>query len=244
MSTTDSDSRAARRIPSSIRRWATRRPATIALAAVGPLAVAVLRFVLPYYTASGNEEAAVDVARSPGTESLVLWLGLIATLTLVPGLYAIRDRMPAGRLRTTGFTLAVVGYLCLPGLLAVDLLLWVGTDQGLPAAQVADLADGVHPTALVATALFVPSHIIGIVLIGVLALRSRHLPRAVAWLLIVSQPLHLASIVLGLPGLDLVAWTLTALGMAWLAAALPTVSGRAPEHGPEMESIAAWRQSA
>ncbi|WP_344773332.1 hypothetical protein [Nocardioides panacisoli] len=177
--------------------------------------------MLPYYTASGNKEAAVDVAANPGTESLVLWFGLIAALTLVPGLYSIRDRMAPGRLRTTGFTLAVIGYLCLPGLLAVDLLLWVGTDQGLSTAIVADLADGVHPAALVATGLFVPTHIIGIVLIGVLALRSGHLPKPVAWLLVVSQPLHLASIILGLPALDLVAWSLTALGMAWLAATLP-----------------------
>jgi hypothetical protein len=199
----------------------TRRSATVFLAAVGPLAVALLRFVLPYYTASGNQEAAVDVARHPGTESLVLWLGLVATLTLVPGLYAIRDRMSPGRLRTTGFTLAVIGYLCVPGLLAVDLLLWVGTDQGLPTSTVADLAGGVHPAALVATALFVPAHIIGIVLIGVLALRRKHLPPLVAWLLIVSQPLHLASVILGLPALDLAGWSLTALGMAWLAATLP-----------------------
>ena len=198
-----------------------RRAATVAVAAIGPLAVAALRLVLPYYTASGNREAAADVAAHPGTESLVLWLGLIAGLTLVPGLYAIRDRMPAGRLRTTGFTLATIGYLCLPGLLAVDLLLWVGTDRGLSSTTVAGLADGVHPAALVAMGLFVPTHIVGIVLIGVLALRSAQLPRSVASLLIVSQPLHLASIILGLPALDLVAWSLTALGMAWLAATLP-----------------------
>jgi hypothetical protein len=204
----------------------TRKSATVVLAAAGPLAVAVLRLVLPYYTASDNQAAAVDVAEHPGTESLVLWLGLVATLTLVPGLYAIRDRMSPGRLRATGFTLAVIGYLCLPGLLAVDLLLWVGTDQGLPTTTVAELAGGVHPAALVATALFVPTHILGIVLIGVLALRSKHLPPLVAWLLIVSQPLHLASVVLGLPAVDFAAWSLTGLGMAWLAAALaPEVAG-------------------
>ena len=139
----------------------------------------------------------------------------------MPGLYAIRDRMPAGRMRTAGFTLATIGYLCLPGLLATDLLFWVGTDQGLPAAAVADLADGVHPAAAVATGFFVPTHIIGIVLIGVLALRHDLLPRPVSWLLTVSQPLHLVSVVTGLPALDLLAWSATALGMSWLAATLP-----------------------
>jgi hypothetical protein len=198
-----------------------KKAAIITLAAAGPMTVALLRFVLPYYTASDNREAAVDVGAHPGTESLVLWLGLIATLTLVPGLYAIRDRMPAGRLRATGFALAVIGYLCLPGPLGIDLLLWVGTDQGLPAGSVADLADGVHPAALVATGLFIPTHIVGIVLIGILALRNNLLPPAVAWLLIGSQPLHLAAVILGMPTLDLLAWSSTALGMAWLAATLP-----------------------
>lgn len=212
-----------------------KKAVVIGLAAVGPLAVALIRFVLPYYSATDNTRAAADVAAHPGTESAVLWLGMIATLTLVPGLYAIRDRMPAGRLRSVGFTLATIGYLCLPGLLAVDLLLWVGTDQGMSRAAVADLADGVHPSALAAMGIFIPTHILGIVLIGVLALRSRLVPAPVAWALTVSQPLHLAAIILGLPGLDLVAWCATALGMAWLASTAPlgrvdtTDGGRAHE---------------
>lgn len=198
-----------------------RKSMIVTLAVAGPLAVALLRLVLPYYTTSSNTDAAADVAAHPGTESAVLWLGLIATLTLVPGLYSIRDRMPAGALRSLGFSLATIGYLCLPGLLAVDMLLWVGTDQSMPITAVADLADGVHPAALVATGVFIPTHILGIVLIGVLALRSGLLPKAVAWVLIVSQPLHLAAIILGLPTLDLLAWSATGLGMAWLAATLP-----------------------
>jgi hypothetical protein len=132
-----------------------------------------------------------------------------------------------------GFTLATLGYLCLPGLLAIDLLLWVGTDQGLPVSSVADLADGVHPAALVATGIFIPAHILGIVLIGVLALRTRLLPAPVAWLLIVSQPLHLAAIILGLPTLDLLAWSSTALGMAWLASARPVRETHNSDHEPK-----------
>ncbi|MGK2875530.1 MAG: hypothetical protein ACSLEW_07795 [Nocardioides sp.] len=205
-----------------------RKTAIIALAAAGPLAVAVLRFVLPYSTTSDIDQAAVDVAAEPATQSLVLWLGLVAVLTLAPGLYAIRDRMPAGKLHTVGFTLAIIGYLCLPGLLATDLLLWVGTDQGLSVAAVGALANGAHPAALVATAVFVPAHIIGIVLIGVLALRNDLVPRPVSWLLIGSQPLHLVSVISGIPALDLVAWSATALGMCWLAAGLPDTDRGGP----------------
>jgi len=196
-----------------------KRLLLIALAAFGPLCVAVLRFVLPYFSASDSSAAASDVAAHPGTQSLVLWLGLGATLTLVPGLIALWPRMPAGRLRDIGFSLAVVGYLCLPGILVTDHILWLGADQNLPADTTARLADSVHMSALVQIGLFVPTHIIGIVLIGVLALRRRLIPTPVAWALTVSQPLHLAAIILGLPVLDLLAWTLTALGSAWLASA-------------------------
>lgn len=205
------------------------RVALIALAAFGPLCVGALRFVLPYYTADNNQVAAVEVATEPGMQSVVLWLGLGAMLTLVPGLYALRSQLPAGRLRSFGFSLAVVGYLCLPGLLAPDMLLWLGADQNLDPELVATMIDGLHPSALVAMGLFVPTHIIGIVLIGVLALRAQLIPAVVAWATIVSQPLHLASVLIGLPWLDLCAWTMTALGMAWLACATP---GPAPDVNP------------
>ena len=197
-----------------------KRPLLIALAAAGPLFVAVLRFVLPYYTASDNTAAAADVAAHPGTQSLVLWLGLGAMLTLVPGLFALWPRMPAGRLRDIGFSLAVVGYLCIPGLLVTDQVLWLGADQSLSTDTTAQLAAGIHASALVQMGLFVPAHIIGIVLIGVLALRRHLIPAPVAWALTVSQPLHLASVISGLPVLDLTAWTLTAVGTAWLTAKL------------------------
>ena len=195
-----------------------RRAGLVVLAAVGPLAIAVLRLVLPYYSSNDNVQAAADVAAHPDAQSLVLWLGLVASLTLVPGLYAVRDRLPAGRLHTTGFGLATIGYLCVPGLLAMDLLLWVGTTQDLSDSATAGLVDGLHPSTLVMVGLFVPTHIIGTVLIGVLALRARALPALVAWALTVSQPAHLAAIILGSPVLDCVAWSATALGMAWLAA--------------------------
>jgi hypothetical protein len=198
-----------------------RRAALVALAALGPLSVGVLRLVLPYYTETDNAHSAAAVAAHPDAESLVLWLGLVALLTLVPGLYSVRHRMPVGRLREVGFGLATAGYLCLPGLLVMDFLLWAGASEHLSATTTGRLVDGIHPSALVMLGVFVPTHILGIVLIGVLALRSRTLPVPVAWLLIVSQPLHLTAVILGAPVLDLVAWSLTGLGMAWLAATLP-----------------------
>lgn len=193
-----------------------KRLLLILLAAAGPLFVAGLRYLVPYYQANDNAAAAADVASHADAQNLVLWLGLGAMLTLVPGLVALWPRMPAGRLRDVGFSLALVGYLCIPGLLVTDHVLWLGASQHLSAGSTGQLVDGLHTSALVQMGIFVPTHIIGIVLVGLLALRRHLVPGPVAWLLMVSQPLHLAAIISGLPVVDLLAWTLTGIGMGWL----------------------------
>lgn len=215
-----------------------KRPLLIGLAVVGPVCVALLRFLLPYWGAEQNPEMAAAVAADPGAQSAVLWLGLAAGLTLVPGLLVLWPSLPASRLRDVGFSLALVGYLCLPGLLVLDHVLYLGAGEELPVQATAQLLDGVHPSALVQVGLFVPTHILGLVLLGALALRRRLVPAPVAWALTVSQPLHLAAVISGLPALDLVAWCLTALGTGWLAAERPLTSAGS---GPLMEPVAAAR---
>ena len=68
--------------------------------------------------------------------------------------------------------------------------------------------------------IFVIGHIVGTTLLGVAALKGKLVPTVVAIALLVSQPLHLVSVIVGLPVLDLFAWGMTALGMAFLAARL------------------------
>ena len=158
----------------------------------------------------------------------MLWLGLVATLTLVPGLYAVRSNLPAGRLRAWAFGLTLVGYLSLPILLGGDMVLWTGAKLGLEPATTGRLVDGLHPAYGVGLSIFVVAHVLGTVLLGVLCLRSRVLPPAVGWALTISQPLHFATTVfLGLAWVDLVAWSLTALAMGWLVAD-PLLSRNAP----------------
>ena len=53
---------------------------------------------------------------------------------------------------------------------------------------------------------FVVGYIVGTVLLGVASLRGRLMPAAVAVALIISQPLHLVSVITAQPVLDLVAW--------------------------------------
>ncbi len=187
---------------------------------IGPLCVGFLRLLLPYYGTSDNVAAARAVVAQPGRESAVLWLGLAAVLTLVPGVYAARGFLPATRLRSWAIGLVVAGYLCLPALLAGDLILWVGADQELDPAVTGRLLDSLHPSFSVALGVFIVGHVLGTVALGIACLRSEKLPPVICWALIVSQPLHFVTTVfLGLPWLDLVAWTLTAGAMGAIALA-------------------------
>ena len=204
------------------------RAARILLAAAGPACVAALRLLLPYYTAPDATATARAVADHPAQQSAVLWLGLVAVVTLVPGLYAVRDAFPTGALRAWGFSMVVVGYLTLPVLLVGDMVLWTGAEQGLDPATTGRLLEGLHPASGVAMGVFVLAHVLGTVLLGVLCLRSGVLPTPVAWALTLSQPLHFVTTVfLGLSWVDFVAWGLTAVAMGWLAAGPRAARGRA-----------------
>lgn len=197
------------------------RRLALVLLPIGPLCVGLLRFLLPYYTADGNLETANAVIAHPDRESAVLWLGLVAVLTLVPGLIAVAGLLPASRLKTWAITLCVGGYLCLGALLSEDSLLWSGARAHTDPQQIADLLTAVHPSMNVATGIFVVGHVIGTVLLGVALLRSHLIPAWAAWLVIVSQPLHFtAAVIVASPPLDLIAWSMTAVGLAVIARAL------------------------
>ena len=95
----------------------------------------------------------------------------------------------------------------------------VGQHQALAAATTGGLLDGLHPSYDVGLGVFVLAHVVGTTLIGVLCLRQGLLPTVLAWALTISQPLHFtATVVLGSPVTDLVAWVMTAVAMAALAA--------------------------
>ena len=193
------------------------------LAPIGAVLVAVLRFVLPYDTVDSTKDMVRQGFADPGAMSLVLWLGLGAALTIVPGSIAIgrlvRQRAP--RLTTVALTLLVPAYLMLPVLLIVDHTIWAGAESGASQASVVSLLDAAHPIVATATALFVVGHVVGTVLLGVAMLHSRCVPAWAAVLTIVSQPLHFVSAVI-VPNhtVDGAAWGLNAVGFAAAAAAV------------------------
>lgn len=187
---------------------------------VGPAAIAVLRLILPYYTASDPAGMVAAVDADPGRQNAVLWLAYVGILTLVPGVVAAAEvcRDAAPRLTTWALGLAVPGYLSLGMLVGSDHLLWGVSKAGLSAAQAAAVVDAGHPSIDVATGVFVLGHVIGTVLLGLALLRSGRIPPWAGWAITVSQPLHfVATVILGSPQVDFVAWSLTALGMAFVA---------------------------
>jgi hypothetical protein len=204
-----------RRSSPALSTWATAL-----LLPLGPAAVAVLRLVLPYYTAGSPEKTVAEVGRHPGAQSAVLWLGLIAVLTLVPGVIAAASvcRAAAPRLTSWALALAVPGYLALAVMLASDQILWSAQEAGLSATQAAALFSAAHPTIGIAIGIFVVGHVVGTVLLGIALVRSRRVPAWAGWIVAVSQPLHfVATVFLGSPQVDFVAWSLTAVGMAVVA---------------------------
>ncbi len=197
------------------------RRATLILLPVGPFCVAALRYLLPYYTADNSLATVQAVDAHPARESAVVWLGLVALITLVPGVIAAAGVLPASRLKTWALALSIPGYLCLGVLLGEDYLLWSGVDSHTDPHQVAHLIDAAHPSVAVGTAIFVVGHVVGTVLLGVALLRSRRVPTAAAWAVVVSQPIHfVATVIAGSPTLDLIGWSLTGVGLAFVARAL------------------------
>jgi len=206
--------------PSRVRSVPLATWGVALLLPVGPAAIAVLRLILPYYTEGDAAGTIAAVDADPGRQSAVLWLAYIGMLTLVPGLIAAARicRVAAPRLTTWALGLAVPGYLSLGMFLGSDHLLWSVTDAGLSGADSVAVFEAGHLSIDVAIGVWVVGHVVGTVLLGLALLRSGRIPAWAGWAIAVSQPLHfVATVILGSPQVDFVAWSLTAVGMAFVA---------------------------
>ena len=132
----------------------------------------------------------------------------------------------APRLTTAAMILAVPGYLSLAQLVAgSDAIIWYGATHGLDQDLVTNMAWGVHPAFLAALGIFVIGHTLGMVLLGMAAIRSRAIPLWAGVGLAVSQPIHfVAGSFFGDPtialGLNIVAGILTVVGLGLLGRAI------------------------
>lgn len=203
---------------------------------IGPVAVAVLRYVLPYVTVDDPATIVQKVVSHPGRQSLVLWLGFAAILTLVPGVLWVGrlTRRRAPTVTAAALLLAVPGYLSLTWLIGSDVLLWSGVRHGVDPGVLARMYESGHATSNIAAGLFVVGHVLGTVLLGIAMWRSRSVPRWAALMTLVSQPLHLvAAVILVSPSLDLIAWGMNAVGFAAAAVAVLRLHDAAWDLSPE-----------
>jgi hypothetical protein len=190
---------------------------------LGPAALAVLRFILPYDTTDSPAEMVAGIDAQQAAQSAVLWLGLICVFTLIPGAVAVvrlvRPRAP--RLTTVAAAFLLPGYLGLFGGASVDTDILVGLRAGIDPATLTRLviAQDSGP-GLVAITVFVVGHIVGSVLLGIAFWRSGVVHRGWALAMVVSQPLHLLAAMTANHPLDLLGWGLTALAMGAAAVAL------------------------
>jgi hypothetical protein len=208
--------------PSADTRTLDRWVAAL-LMPLGPAALAVLRFILPYDTTDSPQEMVAAIAADQAAQEAVLGLGLVAVFTLIPGAFAVvrlvRPRAP--RLTTVAAAFLLPGYLALFGGASVDTDILVGLQAGIDPATLTRLVVA-QDTGLgvVAITVFVVGHIVGSVLLGIAFWRSRVVHRGWAVAMVVSQPVHLLAALTANHPLDLVGWGLTALAMGAAAVAL------------------------
>ncbi len=193
------------------------RGLAVTVAAVGPLAVALLRLLLPSDTTDDSAAVIATTLSHPEFQTAVLWLDYLAMLTLPLAvlLVAVRAVRAAPVLGSIGAVVAWLGFATLPWAAALDPVPLAASDAGVPqnaAARLLDALATIGPGSLEGM-VFVVGHVLGTVLLG-LALR-RAVPRWAAVAIVVSQPLHfVAAVVLANHVLDALAWALTAVGFA------------------------------
>lgn len=184
---------------------------------IGPAAIALLRYFLPYDTVDDVSTIVTKIVDNLDRSSMVIWLGFIGILTLVPGAYAVGrlTRRRAPWLTAIALFLVVPGYLALPWTASSDLFTWSAGTAGLDVGSITKAVDVTHGSMNLAGAIFVFGHVVGTVVLGIAMWRSRIVARWAAVAVMVSQPIHfVAAIIVPSHALDLFGWGLQAAGFA------------------------------
>lgn len=193
---------------------------------IGPAAVALLRFLLPYNTADDASTIVNRIVDNLNRSSFVIWLAYVAILTLVPGVYFVGRLTRRGAPWLTGIALVLMipGYLSLPWTASSDVFTWSAGTAGLDPATITKVAETTHGSTDVAGLVFVAGHLIGTVVLGIAMWRSGVGGRWAAVAVAISQPLHLTAVIISSHPLDLVGWGLQAVGFAAVGWAIVRLS--------------------
>lgn len=207
----------------AVTRSAAGRLAALILLPLAPALVAAIRGLLPYFHAQDSEEIVAAVVAHPHAQEAVVWLGFLAMLTLpAAAVWAGRPLFAAApRLTAAAELLLVPGYLCLSVLVVSDMVLLSGVSSGADPGVVARMYDSPHAAANVGLGIYVVGHVLGTVLLGIAAIRTRVIPLWAGIALAACQPLHFtALVVLGNRPLDVVAWGLNVAAFGFLGVRL------------------------
>lgn len=141
---------------------------------IGPAAVALLRFLLPYNTADDSSTIVNKIVNNLDRSSLVIWLTYVAILTLVPGVYFVGRLTRRSTPWLTGIAvfLMVPGYLSLPWTASSDVFTWAAGTAGVDQASITKIAEVSHGSVSLAGLVFVVGHVLGTVLLGIAMWRS------------------------------------------------------------------------
>ena len=210
--------------PRDLRRlW---RVALAVLLPLGPVAVAVAFALRPFRMSDEPTVIVERILASPYTD-LLLWLGYLAPglllLAVVVAGHLARRGAPV--LATVATTINVLAFGLMAGAVASSDLVTVAAGRaGVDTATILTItsAIGGAPQTAVSLGIWVPGHILGMVLLAVALRRARVLPVWAAVVLGISQPIHfLAFVVLDNQYVDAVAgWGFTAVGFTAVAVAL------------------------
>lgn len=198
-----------------------RRLGLVAILPLGPLALTILRGVLPYPMSDNNADMVSAITADPAAQTIVVWMGFLALFTLPPAVLAL-GRLASRRapiLGTSALVIAGAAYLSLFWWAASDVIALTAVQGGSDAATITRVLDlyFADPTVAGSLGLYVLGHIIGTVLLGLALWRAGILPAWAGIVLAASQPVHLVSVILGSRLFDAAAWG-TATAMFALAA--------------------------
>ena len=202
------------------------RRALAILMPVGPLAIAIVRGILPYYTTDSNTVMAAKIAAHQDTEMAVIWLTFAALLTLVPGVITLGmlARRHSPWLGTAGLVLASAAFMSLfwSTVAGSDNVALGAARTGMRPAATGTLLTSIGkiPPIGLAVNIFVLGHIVGLLLLAVALWRGRVVPAWAALLLGGSQIGHFVfAVIIPVHALDGLAWGLTAVSFAAAAVA-------------------------
>jgi hypothetical protein len=231
-----------RTAPRDLRRlWRTVLAVALPL---GPLAVAVSFALRPFRNADEPVVIVEKILASPLTD-LLLWLGFLAPGLLLLGTVTAGHlaRRGAPVLATVATTVNALAFGLMAGAVAGGDLVTVAAGRaGIDPATIVTITSAIEDSPVTGTALgiWVPGHILGMVLLAVALRRARVLPRWAAVVLGISQPIHfVAFVVLDNPYVDAVAgWGFTAVGFTAVAAALLRTTDADWDLPPASRSVA------